>query len=86
MNFLISILNFFNLSMTKPEMYGWFHILWLVITAAVTVVLCKCFSKGTEKQVRNIVLITAIAVIILEIYKQINVGAEQCGECADVTV
>lgn len=72
MNFLIGILNFFDLSMTKPTMYGWFHILWLVITAAVTVVLCKCFPKGTEKQVRNVVLITAIAVIILEIYKQIN--------------
>lgn len=72
MGFLAKILTILDWEMTKPEMYGWFHILWLVLTVAATVFLCKFFKEGTEKQVHRVVFITAIIVIAMEIYKQIN--------------
>ena len=55
--------------MVKPELYGWFHILSLVLTAVATFILCR-YSK--KLQPRKVVLATAIAVSLLEIYKQIN--------------
>ncbi len=72
MNFWIAVLELFDLQMTKPGMYGWFHILWLILTAVSIVLLCRYGQKGNEKRTRYIVLITAIIVTVLEIYKQIN--------------
>lgn len=72
MNVWIAILELFDLRMQKPEMYGWFHILWLIITAISIVLLCRFGKKDDPKQTRMIVLITAIVVAVLEIYKQIN--------------
>ena len=72
MNILISVLEVFKAKMTEPTMYGWFHVMWLIITVAATVLLCWLFKEGTEKQVHRIVFITAILVTLLEIYKQIE--------------
>ena len=55
--------------MTQPTPYGWFHILCLVLTVAATVLLCR-FGKHWKP--RKLVLVTAITVVILEIYKQVN--------------
>ena len=72
LDLLIKIIEVLDAEMTKPEMYGWFHILWLVITAVCTVLLCRFFKAGTDRQVHNVIFITAVTVIVLEIYKQIN--------------
>lgn len=72
MNFLGKVIEFLDTGMTEPVLYGWFHILFLVITVVATVLLCRFFKEGTEKQVRTILLVTALAVMILEVYKQIN--------------
>ncbi len=69
MNFLCNVLEILDLQMTRPTMYGWFHILFLIVTVVATVLLCKVVGKGNE---RKVVLITSIIVIVLEIYKQIN--------------
>lgn len=69
MNFLCNVLEILHLHMTTPTMYGWFHILFLIVTVVATVLLCKVVGKGNE---RKVVLITSIIVIVLEIYKQIN--------------
>ncbi len=58
--------------MTKPEMFGAFHILWLFITLAFTVFFCLLSKKKNEKTTHRIVFYTAILVTVLEIYKQIN--------------
>jgi hypothetical protein len=55
--------------MARPTMYGWFHILSLLLTAAATIVLCRW---GNKKDPRKTVLAVAVTVVILEIYKQIN--------------
>jgi hypothetical protein len=72
MNILQKILQILDSSMETPTLYGWFHILFLVITVGATVVLCCTHKKRTEKQVENLVFGTAIIVTIFEIYKVIN--------------
>lgn len=72
MEIVADILRLLDSEMTRPGLYGWFHILWLTIVVAATVLLCKKFPKGTERQVKTIIGSITIAVIVLEIYKQIN--------------
>ena len=67
MDFFASVLRILDTSMTKPLPYGWFHLLWLGITVISTVLLCKLRPNP-----KKTLLITAIAVILLEIYKQVN--------------
>ena len=69
---MAKFIEFLDLSMPKPGLYGWYHIMWLAIVAISIVLLCKFFKEGTEKQVNTIIHTVAIAVFILEIYKQIN--------------
>ena len=61
-----------DLSMTRPTVFGWYHILWLLLTVAATVLLCQLYKRGYIKNVSRVVLITALIVIVLEIYKQIQ--------------
>ena len=72
MEFTAEILEFLDSEMERPELYGWFHIMWLVITVSATVLLCKFFPQGTDRQVRTVIVSITLAVIVLEIYKQIN--------------
>ena len=69
---IAQIIEFLDAEMAEPGLYGWFHILWLLITAAATVMLCRFCKAGTSRQVCTVVLSVALAVIILEVYKQIN--------------
>ena len=69
---LCEILEFLDADMTEPKPYGWFHLLWLALSFGLGVLFCRLFSKGTEQQVRGVVLGVALVVTALEIYKQIN--------------
>ena len=69
---IAQIIELLDAKMTEPVLYGWFHILWLLLTAGATVLLCKFFKEGTSGQVCTVVLSVAIGVILLEVYKQIN--------------
>lgn len=72
LGWIVDILKILDSSMTRPELYGWFHLLSVAATVVLTVILCRLFKQGTERQVRTIVLTVAVMVAILEIYKQIN--------------
>lgn len=72
MSFWENVLRFLDTGMEVPQPYGWFHLLWLALTVAATVVLCVLYKKGIVRNVRGVVLITAIIVTMLEVYKQIN--------------
>ena len=65
------ILKTFHLEMTTPTLYSWFHILSIVLVIALTVFLCIKFRNSDEKVFKRIVLISWIAMVVLEIYKQI---------------
>ena len=54
-----------------PAVFGLYHIAWLLLTVAATVLLCLLYKKGCIKKPERIVWITAVIVIVLEIYKQI---------------
>lgn len=72
MKWIESALIILDSQMTTPSLFGWFHILWLAITAVATVMACIYGPKLSKNQVNNIVLLTAIVVAALEIMKQIN--------------
>ena len=73
MEIFAKILENFDYQIEKPTLFGWFHILWLVLTVAVAVALCLWHKhSGTEDRVRRVVMGNAIFVIVLEIYKLIN--------------
>ena len=74
MEFWRKVLAILDTSMTRPTGYGWFHLLFWALTIGTAVLLCVLYKKGVIKNVRRVVLITAITVIVLEIYKMINFG------------
>lgn len=71
MVFFESVLRIFDAKMPTPELYGWFHILWLALTAGASVALCLWYKKKGSN-VRKALLWIAVTTILLEIYKQIN--------------
>lgn len=72
MEFLVELLEFLDEDMEQPGLYGWFHWLWLFLTVGGTILLCHFFKDGTAQQVIRVVFGIAVAVTVLEIYKQIN--------------
>ena len=54
-----------------PAVFGAYHIIWIFIMIAATVLLCLLYKKGCIKKPERVVWITAVIVIALEIYKQI---------------
>ena len=72
MGFFETILRLLDARMTQPQPYGLFHLLWFAASILLGIVLCITHKKGNDERVRRAVLITAIIVTILEIYKQIN--------------
>lgn len=80
MDFFRSVLEFLDKDMERPESFGWFHLLFLGITLLAAVLLCVFHKKGDPDRVRRVVLYTAILVIVLEVYKQINYSFSYGGE------
>ncbi len=80
MAFFEDILRLFKSEMTQPQPYGLFHLTWFAFSILAGILLCITHKKGDGKRVRRAVLITAIIVTLLEIYKQItfsfNIGDE----------
>ena len=72
MNVIGEVIEFFDASMTKPEMYGAFHLSFFVLSILLGIVLCIVFKNPSEKTVRKIIFVTTVTVIVLEIYKQLN--------------
>lgn len=72
MQVIESILRFLDSKMETPQPYGWFHLAFLALSFLAALVLCLLWKKGVIKDVHRVVLIVAIVVGILEIYKQIN--------------
>ena len=72
MSFWQSVLAFLDSSMETPASYGWFHLLWLALTFLALIPLLRFPKQKSDTHIRRVVLVTAIAVILLEVYKQIN--------------
>ena len=72
MSFFQNILRIMDTAMEVPAAYGWFHILFWLLTIGFTVFLCLWYKNRSADQIRHMVLVVTIVVIVLEIYKQIN--------------
>ena len=58
----------------RPTLFGTFHIACIIASFVVGIVLCLLWKHGVIKSVKRVVLVTAIIVIVFEIYKQIMCG------------
>ena len=63
--------DFLEIQMAKPDSFGWFHLLFVAITIAVTVLLIVKFKDCSDKTFRRIALISWVVMVVFEIYKQI---------------
>lgn len=71
MKLLENFLLFLDSKMTIPTSYGVFHIIFLIIVATTSFLLCKYFKDCSKSTFKRIIFITWILIFILEIYKQI---------------
>lgn len=72
MAFFESVLRIFHTKMETPSLYGWYHILWLLLTVGASLALCLWHKKKGQTPVYKVLLWTAITVLLLEVYKQIT--------------
>ncbi len=73
MEVIQEILKFLDFQLdAAPEMYGAFHLSFFAASFVVAFILCLLWKLGVIKDVKRVVLITAIIVLVFEIYKQIN--------------
>lgn len=66
------ILEILDTQMETPTLYGWFHILWLALTAGAAILLCVWHRRKPDLQPRKVVFWISLVVVLLEIYKQVN--------------
>lgn len=72
MNFWGEVIRVLDAKMQVPEMYGWFHLLFFALSIVAGVWLCRCRNAGDERFTRRLLVVSAVIVFVLEIYKQIN--------------
>ena len=72
MNFFEKMLIILDSSMKEPTMYGWFHIMFLILMISTIIFLAIKYKHPSEKQTKNVLLIYGVTCIVLEILKQIN--------------
>ena len=72
MVFLENLLRILDAQMDTPAPYGWFHLLFVMLTAVSTVYLCAYRKQDPPHRVKAVVFGVAIVVAVLEVYKQIN--------------
>ena len=71
MQFLQKLFQILEFQMPTPKLFGWYHILWLLLTVAVTWLLCFLYKKGKIQKPERVVWIVAVIVAVLEVYKQV---------------
>lgn len=64
-------MNFLQGRMNTPGLFGWFHIVCLAIMIGICVLIYIFRKKISPKMVNTIILCTGIAIILLEVYKQL---------------
>lgn len=71
MNFFEKILYTFQNTMATPQIFGWFHILWLLIIATAITLIIILRKRINEKGVKYTILTIGILLILFETMKQL---------------
>ena len=58
--------------MQRPEPYGWFHLMWIVLSFVLIYILYRLRNKYNEKQLKTVLAFYGIIAFILELLKQIS--------------
>ena len=69
---LKSIFSFLQMDMQTPKPYGWFHIMFLMLSFITIFILYKKRNKYNEKQLKLVLGIYGIISFILELLKQLS--------------
>ena len=72
MNFFDKLLQLLDANMATPLPYGWFHLMMLGLTIALSIFMVAKYKNANENQTRRILLTFAIIMLTFEVYKQIN--------------
>ena len=72
MAFWQSLLALMDYHMETPASFGWFHLMWLAITFLALIPLLRFPKAQSPDHIRHVILVTAIIVTVLEVYKQVN--------------
>ena len=76
MSFWHQLLTWMDTSMEVPQSFGTFHLIWLALSFLAVIPLLCFPKKQSPDHVRRVVLVTAIIVVLFEIYKQINFSSQ----------
>jgi len=68
------IQRFIDINALKPQMYGFYHIIFLCLMFSVILLLCILLKKIDDKKFRKILLGFSILFILMEIYKQLTMS------------
>ena len=71
MSFIDNLVKAIDVWGPVPKLYGWYHIICLVLTAALTAFLILKLKNCDDKAFRKIILITWIVMVFFEVYKQV---------------
>ncbi len=70
--FFESILAILDQRMTRPTLYGWYHLLCLGIVILLSLFFVLVGKKMTAKSVNGVLKCAAITLLLFEVYKQLN--------------
>ena len=82
MNWFEKMTNYLNYQIEEPVIFGAFHFVCIALVIALTVFLCKKYRNCPDKTFRTILFISWGAMVLLEMYKQINFSFGVDGENA----
>lgn len=71
MDFFEKVIYWLQGTMERPNPFGWFHLMWIVLTIVSILFLYKQKNKFNEKQLKTVLLIYGVIAFILELIKQI---------------
>lgn len=71
MSFFEEILRILDAQMTRPDLFGWFHLLWIALVILGSLGLCVLHTKKAPS-VPKVLFVVSVVVAFLELYKQIN--------------
>ncbi len=72
LSFWQSLFKGLDASMTTPSSFGWYHFLCLALVIGLCVIVAVYCRDLSDKRYDRILLYTTIAMVALEIYKQLN--------------
>jgi len=70
MSFWETVFDILTLKMARPRLFGFFHILCIVLSVAAGICLVRKFRNPTRQQVNRVLIAVSVACIVLELYKQ----------------